>query len=66
MPDTVYMVHINTLPETKYAWHEWTKRVHPPVPQRVVERFATFLRGGKATRIDLHYKVHSGRAVGRQ
>lgn len=50
-------VHINTLPETKYTWHDFTKRVNPPHPERVVERFAPFLRGGKATKIDLHYKV---------
>lgn len=58
IPDSIYMVHINTLPETKYHWAEWTKRVHPPAPVRVEERFAPSLRpGGKPTRIDLHYKT---------
>ena len=42
----------------RYAWEEWTKRVHPPAPQPVVEPFAPELRpGGKPTKIDLHYKV---------
>ena len=58
VPDTVYMVHINTLPETKYTWHDWVKRVHPPAPVRVVQPFPPSLRpGSKPTRIDLHYKV---------
>lgn len=52
------MVHINTLPETKYAWEDWVKRVHPPAPQHLSERFAPELRpGSKPTRIDLTYKV---------
>lgn len=58
VPDTVYMVHINTLPETKYTWNEWTKVVHPPEPRRVYQTFASWLRpGGKKTRVDLSYKT---------
>lgn len=42
----------------RYHWSEWTKRVHPPAPVSMEERFAPSLRpGGKPTRIDLHYKV---------
>ena len=35
IPDTVYMIHINSLPETKYVWNEWTKVVNPEEPKRV-------------------------------
>lgn len=54
VPDTIYMVHINTLPETKYAWTEWTKAVCPPEPQRHREPFRDH---PAATRIDLTYKT---------
>jgi hypothetical protein len=54
VPDTVYMVHINTLPETKYAWEEWTKVVHPARPVRQRQRFAG---RAKPTTVDLRYKT---------
>ncbi|PSC70111.1 C4-dicarboxylate ABC transporter [Micractinium conductrix] len=58
IPDTIYTVHVNTLPETKYMWKEWVKRVHPAAPVEVTERFAPNLRpGGKPTRVDLRYKT---------
>ena len=113
MPDSIYQIHINTLPgelrgpgrhraagegggqrpaaspvaavhpgtlalfpplitpflpsfvahwsaETKYTWADWTKVVHPPEPKRVRQRFPAWLRGGKATKIDLHYKARAG------
>lgn len=51
-------VHINTLPETKYTWHEFVKRVHPPPAGEHSQRFQAWLRpGGKPTCVDLHYKV---------
>ena len=54
IPDSIYMVHINTLPETKYAWHDFTKQVKPPSPQRYREQFRDHPR---PTKIDLHYKT---------
>ena len=55
VPDSVYIVHINTLPETKYTWNDqFGKRVNPPVPQRYREQFRDHPR---PTRIDLHYKT---------
>lgn len=54
IPDTIYMVHINSLPETKYTWNEWTKVVNPEVPKRVTYEFENHTR---STKIDLHYKT---------
>jgi tellurite resistance protein TehA-like permease/glutaredoxin len=54
IPDTVYMVHINALPETKYTWNEWTKVVNPAKPERVVHQFKDH---SKKTNIDLFYKT---------
>lgn len=56
LPDTVYMVHINTLPETKYWWHEWTKSVSMPTPVRRREAFRD-PHGSAPTRLDLSYKT---------
>ena len=42
-----------TAAETKYTWEEWTKRVHPPTPQRQRFPFATH----SPTSIDLRYKT---------
>lgn len=59
MPPSIHpQVHINTLPETKYTWNEWTKTVNPAEPRRVYQRFASWLRpGDKKTRMDLTYKT---------
>jgi len=54
IPDTVYMQHINLLAETKYTWEEFTKVVHPPVPERVTFQFEGH---GAPTKVDLHYKT---------
>ena len=54
IPDTIYMIHINTLPETKYTWNEWTKVVNPATPERVTYGFKNHSR---KTKIDLHYKT---------
>lgn len=54
IPDTVYMIHINTLPETKYTWTEWTKVVNPKTPERVSYEFEGHPR---KTNIDLFYKT---------
>jgi len=54
IPDSVYIVHINTLPETKYAWDDFTKTVNPPTPQKYRENFRDYPRN---TKIDLHYKT---------
>lgn len=55
IPDTIYMVHINTLPETKYTWDDFTKRINPPAPEHVREHFRDY---PQPTRIDLHYKTN--------
>ena len=53
-------IHSQTCSPCRYAWEEWTKRVHPPSPQRVREPFSSELRpGGKVTRVDLHYKART-------
>ena len=54
IPDTVYMIHINSLPETKYVWNEWTKVVNPEAPTRVEYEYQNHTR---RTAIDLHYKT---------
>ncbi len=54
IPDTVYMIHINSLPETKYVWNEWTKVVNPEEPKRVEYEYQNHER---RTKIDLHYKT---------
>ncbi|KAL4537156.1 hypothetical protein Ndes2526B_g04932 [Nannochloris sp. 'desiccata'] len=54
IPDSVYIVHINTLPETKLTWEDWTKTVNPPTPQKFRENFRDY---PKNTKIDLHYKT---------
>lgn len=54
VPDTVYMVHINSLAETKYAWDDFTKIVNPERPSRVRKEFKMHQ---KKTKIDLHYKT---------
>ena len=50
------MVHINTLPETKYWRHEWTKSVSMPAPVRRREAFRD-PHGAAPTRLDLSYKT---------
>lgn len=54
VPDTVYIVHVNTLPETKYAWDDFTKQIHPKAPVLVKERFRDH---PAPTRVDLFYKT---------
>jgi tellurite resistance protein len=54
IPESVYIVHINTLPETKLTWDDFTKTVNPPTPQRYRENFRDYPR---PTKIDLHYKT---------
>lgn len=55
VPDSVYIVHINTLPETKYTWYDqFVKRVNPPLPQHFREQFRDHPR---PTRLDLNYKI---------
>ena len=54
IPDTVYKIHVDTLPETKYTWNDWTKQIHPPTP---VRRRYEFRDHPVPTRIDLHYKT---------
>jgi len=54
VPDTVYIVHVNTLPETKYAWNDQFKVVNPPKPERLREAFRDH---PAPTRIDLKYKT---------
>lgn len=60
VPDSVYIVHINTLPETKLVWADFARqrRVGPPPPVRHTERFK---RHPAPTRIDAHYKTGKGR-----
>ena len=56
IPDTVYMQHINLLSETKYTWHEFTKVVNPPTPQKVTFEFEGH---GGPTKVDVRY--HTGK-----
>lgn len=54
IPDTVYKIHVDSLPETKYAWDDWTKQINPPTPKRTRYPFRDH---PVATKIDLHYKT---------
>jgi tellurite resistance protein len=54
VPDSVYIVHINTLPETKLTWEDFTKTVNPPTPQLYRENFKNY---SKPTKVDLYYKT---------
>ncbi len=55
VPDSVYIVHINTLPETKLTWEDFTKRVDPLKPEFFREHFRD--HHNKPTKIDLFYKT---------